>query len=65
MVVCGENILKIRLSHPLRDEDLITCNKQIDLPPLTCRGALYGYPRVKELVILITAARYILFNPRS
>ena len=31
---------------------------EIDLTQLTCRGAPRGYPRVEELVTLITGARY-------
>jgi hypothetical protein len=35
--------------------------QQVDLPPLTCRGAPCGYPRVQELVILIPVARYVYY----
>jgi hypothetical protein len=41
--------------------------QQINLPQLTCRGTSCGYPRVKELVILITGARsvyYLILVPK-
>jgi hypothetical protein len=48
-----------RLTHPteLRNFGWLTSCTKINFTQVTCRGTSCGYPRVKELAILITGAR--------